>query len=321
MSTYQEIKGRTVQNLASDPPGAAGQGQVWYNTTTDIFKVAVGIGAWASADTYPTTISYVSNCGTQTASVCATGKTPAPTIVATCNEYDGTSWAASNDVGTGRYGTGTSGVGSQTAALLIGGYEPGESVLTEEYNGSTWTAGGALNTTQLYPFLSAGGPATAAVAVSGFPTSVCEEYNGASWSASPGALGTAGYFGGGCGTLTAALAAGGPNRDTNAEEYDGSTWTAVTAVPSAVKRQSMVGIQTLAMYAGGQSPAPAILTTAVNYDGTSWAAAPSLGTGREIMGGAGTQGKAVVVGGNEPTISDKVEEYNLVGTVQTITST
>ena len=169
---------------------------------------------------------------------------------------------------------------------------------------------------------SAGSPQTAAVAVSGSPTSVCEEYDGTSWATSPGALNTAGFFGGGCGTLTATIAAAGQNRTTNAEEYDGSTWTAVNAFPTATSRVSMCGIQTAASYAGGQSPPPSIVNLSGNYDGTSWSAGPTIGTAREIMGGAGTQTKALMVGGGNPapTANNLVEEFNLAGTIQTITS-
>jgi len=170
---------------------------------------------------------------------------------------------------------------------------------------------------------SSGGPAAAAVAVSGHPTSVCEEYDGTSWATNPTALNAAGYFGGGAGTQTAALAAAGQNRTTNAEEYNGSAWSAVNAFPTATSRIAMCGIQTAAIYAGGQSPPPSIVNTSGNYDGTSWSAGPSVGTAREIMGAAGTQTKALMVGGGNPapTANDLVEEFNLVATIQTVTST
>jgi len=42
MATYKEIQGYTVQSLASDPSATAStEGQVWYNTTTGVFKVIV----------------------------------------------------------------------------------------------------------------------------------------------------------------------------------------------------------------------------------------------------------------------------------------
>ena len=41
MSTYQKIHGRSIQAVTSDPPASAGEGQVWYNTTSDTFKSGV----------------------------------------------------------------------------------------------------------------------------------------------------------------------------------------------------------------------------------------------------------------------------------------
>ena len=37
MAEYKEIKGKTVQSLASDLD-AEGEGQIWYNTTSSDFK-------------------------------------------------------------------------------------------------------------------------------------------------------------------------------------------------------------------------------------------------------------------------------------------
>jgi len=42
MVTYKGIEGYTVQSLASDPSASTDtEGQVWYNTTTGVFKVIV----------------------------------------------------------------------------------------------------------------------------------------------------------------------------------------------------------------------------------------------------------------------------------------
>jgi hypothetical protein len=49
MADYKGIQGFAIQNLTSDP--TADEGQVWYNSTTNIFKetAATAAGAWASA--------------------------------------------------------------------------------------------------------------------------------------------------------------------------------------------------------------------------------------------------------------------------------
>ena len=81
-----------------------------------------------------------------------------------------------------RYTTG--GVGTQTAALAVGGYSTAIVTDTEEYNGSGWTAGGALGTGRYGTFTA--GTQTAGLAATGkaspgVVTNV-EEYNGSSWS-------------------------------------------------------------------------------------------------------------------------------------------
>jgi len=47
MATYKEIQGFTIQSLASDPTASADtEGQVWYNTTSAVFKVVVDDGGY-----------------------------------------------------------------------------------------------------------------------------------------------------------------------------------------------------------------------------------------------------------------------------------
>ena len=49
MTTLKELKGTRVQSLASDPSNPV-EGQIWYNTTSNNFKVSklVTAGAWSS---------------------------------------------------------------------------------------------------------------------------------------------------------------------------------------------------------------------------------------------------------------------------------
>ena len=44
MSDYNEIKGSSVESRASDPSPLV-EGQVWYNTTSQTYKVAVDNGS------------------------------------------------------------------------------------------------------------------------------------------------------------------------------------------------------------------------------------------------------------------------------------
>jgi hypothetical protein len=49
MATYKGIQGFTIQNLSADPSNPI-EGQVWYNSTSNVWKVeeATTAGAWAS---------------------------------------------------------------------------------------------------------------------------------------------------------------------------------------------------------------------------------------------------------------------------------
>jgi len=47
MSTYKGIQGYTVQILASDPSASADtEGQIWYNSTTGLYKLVVNDGGY-----------------------------------------------------------------------------------------------------------------------------------------------------------------------------------------------------------------------------------------------------------------------------------
>jgi hypothetical protein len=53
MATYKGIQGFTIQNLSADPSNPI-EGQVWYNSTSNVWKVeeATAVGAWASGGIY-----------------------------------------------------------------------------------------------------------------------------------------------------------------------------------------------------------------------------------------------------------------------------
>ena len=44
MATYKGVKGIKVESLASDPPVATSVGEMWYNTTSNTFKVVLDDG-------------------------------------------------------------------------------------------------------------------------------------------------------------------------------------------------------------------------------------------------------------------------------------
>ena len=78
--------------------------------------------------------------GTQTDCIIAGGKTPPSTEHTTANSYDGTSWATSPSLATGRH----SGASSGTSALAFAGWRKSSKStgtnITEEWTGETSAA-------------------------------------------------------------------------------------------------------------------------------------------------------------------------------------
>jgi hypothetical protein len=105
MADYKNIKGFNIQYLDSDPPNPI-EGQMWFNSTTQTLKGAVGWWSYqqglglvvASLNTGRRSFA---GAGTQTATLAFGGTAPTPVSAAT-EEYDGTSWTEVNDLNTAR---------------------------------------------------------------------------------------------------------------------------------------------------------------------------------------------------------------------------
>jgi hypothetical protein len=65
MTTYKEIFGKYIKNYSSDPTDDV-EGQVWYNSTTGVFKSVLASAAWSAGGNMGTARS-ISRSGTQTA--------------------------------------------------------------------------------------------------------------------------------------------------------------------------------------------------------------------------------------------------------------
>ena len=353
MATYKGIQGYTIQSLASDPPGAQSVGQIWYNSTSNVWKVGSSSpGAWASAPSLTTARSATTAYGTTTASICISGNTPGPTpggtnYTPTTEEYDGTSWTQGGTVTT--YGTQEAmGTGTATAGLWFGGYEGntdggGIKLTCEEYDGTSWTAVNPI--TEKRKAGAAAGSVTAALLfagqdgfVPGGPGSVMQsnvqEYNGTSWTNVNNIDTQMSQCGGSmAGTQTAAVRAlgaltghGAPQAASNTvSDYDGTCWTAGTAANTARPDLGFVGIQTSAIVMGGWlPPGSPLFAITEQWNGTAWTEVADLGTGRAISSGAGasvTSGLCVA-GRNPPsTPTNNVEEWSSPAFVtQTVTT-
>lgn len=193
-------------------------------------------------------------------------------------EWDGTNWTSGGAIpaigpGGNSY---TSGAGTQTAALSIGGIgdpPPAKVDRVLDYDGTSWASGNAT------PLTTAG---TAA-----------DGPNSAAWIAG---------------------GAGGPGMSTKSFEYNGSSWTASgdlnAACPQGVAGNGWGSI-TDAVMAGGASPT----TSSQTYDGTSWANGASMSTARaqSSMCSAMTGSANGFIAGASPPVHDETEEYQPAG--------
>ena len=338
MATYKGIQGFTIQNLSADPSNPI-EGQVWYNSTSNVWKVeeATTVGAWATGNNLNTARRELAGLGTQTSAVAAGGYSdpglPDPNADQNVTElYDGTSWTNSGNLGTARRRL--AGAGIQTSAVVFGGYiGPTDTTtgVTEEFNGSTWSPSNPLNTARNR--LGGAGIQTAALAFGGTPdpspTNVTEKYDGTSWT-NQNNMNTGRQQLMSSGTQTAALAAGGflippvPTAASSAtEEYDGTSWATSNPLNTARWGLAGGGIQTSTLAFGGTTPGNTGATE--EYDGTSWATSPgSLATARNSLGGAGTQTAALAFGGGvpaPPTGTNATEEWTGPGVAVTKTIT
>ena len=308
MATYEEIYGKRVEVVSSDPTlSAANEGQVWYNSTTGTLKGVVKIKAVSSGANTSNSKQYRGGCGTQAANLVMGGE---PATNST-EEYDSISWSAGgNWPASTKVGVG---LGTQTAAIGAGG-GPGSPPqfysAANTYNGSSWTGIPALNTARGY--LGGCGTTTAGLVFGGcrIPGNTAqthsEEYNGASWSEGSDLL-VASKGMAGAGIQTAALGYGGSPNTTSTYDYNGTSWSAGDILNT--KRGYAAGATDSAssmVILGGNPGSDDVIE---EYDGTSWMTVPAtLGTGRSNTTGGGSSSAAIVVDGSGP--SNKTEEYD-----------
>ena len=211
--------------------------------------------------------SYTMGLGTSTLAKCVGGSGETTTV----EDWNGSNWTSSPTLPTGSQQAGAT--GTQTAAIVFGGYLPSGSSQTtsQKYNGS-WTTTPSLNVSR-HNLGAAGGSDTSALAISGqnpSPTGYgmgeVELWNGSSWTAtnalpsgpqSPngGATGIVAN-----GTVTSALAYGGTAQSlgvtTLTQSYNGSSWTTMANMINKREQGSSAGninSNTSAITFGGQN--------------------------------------------------------------------
>ena len=220
-------------------------------------------------------------------------------------------WSTGGALNTARRNAG--GLGTQSAAMVIGGY-PAPKVIVEEYNGTSWTEvadinaqryGGAGHGTNEAALLS-GGVTTATVNSS-------EEFDGSSWTEGNNMPAVkANHMS--AGTQTSALAGLGENATANigtAFEYDGTNYSDGGTANTARSQCAGCGTQTAAIAFGGSVPAAS--NTSEEYNGTAWAEGNNLNTALKALvgGGFGTQDAAIRAGGSPGPAGDSVNTTEL----------
>jgi len=325
MTAYTGIQGQNILIVSSDPANPT-EGQIWYNSTSNLLKGQKYIEAWSSGGNLNTARSDLSGTGTQTAALAYAGGPGGNTT----ESYNGTSWTSLGNLNAIHLQFGM-GIGTQTSALIGGGYNNTTTIgSTELWNGTSWTNnptglntnryGGAGAGTQTAAILGGGNTA----ASTSTPSAASEAWNGTSWTNTP-SLNTSRWNTMGAGVQTASIAVGGYTggpaavRSTIAELWNGTTWTTSPANMNTGRSEfNLFGSQTAAIAAGGNG-ATAFLTATESWNGTSWTTLPAtLPTAVASQSGAGTQTSGLNFGGSIPPATAATNEWNSVG-IQTIT--
>jgi hypothetical protein len=199
-------------------------------------------------------------------------------------------WAAGGTLVNPRYRGGGGGIGTVSAAMIVGGYSTGTGSYlnqVEQYDGTAWTEGPMANYPASIGDVGQCGITTASIAAGGntpsFPGATVFVGNGSVWTSAtayPAAHSRIGM----AGTQTAALGLGGdgpPNNETWA--YNGTGWTAGGAYTHAGSNIGISGVQTAAIGFDGYDPG-ADGTEAATYDGSTWTAITATSTARGEFG-------------------------------------
>ena len=261
--------------------------------------------SWTSGNNMNQGRTNVGSAGTQTAALAFGGSEPNSPGQWT-EEYDGTNWTAQNNLGTGRYQLMGNNVGTQTAALCVGGFISTAKDLVEEYDGTNWTATTALPTAggnQMRVGLS-----TTALAAGGTPGpndgTKCYSFDGSTWTATA-SLATPRSSTSGAGNNTSAVDAGAPSNSATSEEFNVSintttaaAWASGTSMNTPRKANTGgYGTTTAGLIAGGHSAPNAGIADSEEFDGSSWTEGPNMNTARGWISASGTQTAALGAGG------------------------
>jgi len=313
-----------ISIVSSDPTLTTGL--LWYNSTSNVLKVARTVGAWANGGNLAAARYGPSSStnGTQSAAIAASGWGGSAPITS-CEEYDGSSWSGKNAMLIATFSG--AGAGTASAALAISGeiaVSPYILPRTEAFDGTSWTSADDLNTERAECNLGCG-TLSAALTAGGWHhvavTATTEEYNGTSWvNVNPMITGAKRVAG--CGIQTAAIGTGHwvSAQTTTAEQYDGTSWSSLTSRNTELMNPALSGTLSLAVCFGGNNDANARLNVTEDWNGTAWSVGDSLTTARSQLAGSGTALAALSIGGNTGSQSVVTEAYTGALTAKTLSN-
>jgi hypothetical protein len=297
------------QSLASDP-GAPTVGDVWYNTTSKVFKGYRAVSAFTASSSISTGRNRHAGAGTTSATVIFGGVTTGASVIATSEAWNGSAWSSGGTMGSTRQSF--CGCGTSTAALAAGGYTvvgspyTGASPNSEKYNGSSWSSTGS----QTNNHGSGGifGTQTSALAYCGYTGSVntatSESFNGSTWASSTNyPFAEEGVWSNAGASSSSGVTAGDYNRNAT-YSFNGTTWSSAGNRTNAYGWGQGAGTASAAIGCGGTTSGNQTGATANTevYNGTSWSAGNSLGTARwGPAGGANSSTQVLVTGGGNGT--------------------
>jgi hypothetical protein len=225
---------------------------------------------WTKGPSLNYTRSGSGLAGTQLAAVCAAGTHTLSDYVNSSELFNGTVWAYTGNVNTGRYDV--SAAGDASAGLLFGGYNGSYLGASETYNGTVWAGTSSMNLSRSRH--AGAGSALAAFAAGGYAGSSAfistEKFNGTIWTSS-GNLTTGYYWLSGCGNPSAGLVAGGYAGVSTTQVFDGSIWGLGGSLNTAREAMSVFGVQSSCLAAGGNTGA-SLTQVCEQYNGVAWSA-------------------------------------------------
>ena len=316
MTTYKDIRGTHIKTVTTDPPAPV-NGQMWYNSTSQVMKgfTSNPAGSWTTLANMNQERTAVGGGGTKDAAIAYGGQIVPGTYQSLTETWNGTSWTEVNNLNTPRSNT-YGAARTNTAALCFGGLndlQPEYNIkAVENWNGSSWTEVNDLNM-QRYG-IGGVGTNTAALCFGGaqFPTgpapgvkAVTESWNGSSWTEvndlnttrnAPAGLGA---------TNTNGLCVGGYDGSggtAKVESWNGSSWTETTDLNTANQGQGAGGEYTTGLVFGGTDPS-SITGKTEEWNGSAWTEVNDLNTGRRNISGSyagSTSANLAFAGGPTP---------------------